>query len=188
MSTSPIRANARFTASPSATSQQTAVAPVFPATAFAAAWFFSYKNVTRSPRAANSATAAAPIPREPPVITTFPIEFPAFRSPFPSHEKRAAGAASPYLKSLAEESRPQAANKIESFSAGACTWQKIPLRLQSVRVSRLRRPRSARSRLPSHCSKRPTAFWNRIARFFTAFCSWCGDPHAWRRACCRIRT
>ena len=26
--------------------------------------------------------------------------------------------------------RPQAAKKLESFSAGACTWQKIPLRLQ----------------------------------------------------------
>ncbi len=31
--------------------------------------------------------------------------------------------------------RPQAANKVRSFSAGACTWQKIPYRLQVCELS-----------------------------------------------------
>ena len=38
-------------------------------------------------------------------------------------------------KSLAVESRPQAANKVRTFSAGACTWQKIPYRLQVCELS-----------------------------------------------------
>ena len=54
-----------------ATSQRMGWAPVSAATARAASSFFSYKNQTRSPRRANSRTAAAPIPRLPPVMTTF---------------------------------------------------------------------------------------------------------------------
>ena len=73
-STSPICRNAASTCSRLDTSQQMAVAPVFSATARAAAWLERYKKKTRQPWAANRSTAAAPMPREPPVITTVSIK------------------------------------------------------------------------------------------------------------------
>ena len=44
-------------------------------------------------------------------------------------------------------SSPQRRKKLKSFSAGACTWQKIHLRLRSVGIVRLQRTIPARSRL-----------------------------------------
>ena len=67
------------------------------------------------------------------------------RVTFPKFRKNAAQ----HAKKPRRVCRPQAANKVKSFSAGACTWQKIPYSLRSVRVGRPRRPRSARSRLQS---------------------------------------
>ncbi len=77
----------------------------------------------------------------------------------------------------------QRQTKFESFSVGAhprvvslapsgqftfCTWRKIPLRLRSVRVVRLRRTRSARSLPAKICRKAPKGIFDSQKCLFPA--------------------